>query len=298
MHARVSGLADYLVENEAEAISKARSIMEHLRLPTAPNLKQLLAKKAPLLDLNDIFKIVSTDMKRPFDTREIIARLVDESTFLPFKSDFGPTLICGMARLADMEIGVLANNVILFPDAAIKGAQFIQRCESERRPLLFLQNVPGFMVGKQVEQAGIIRHGASMIRAVSTATVPMVTLLMGASFGAGNYAMCGRAYAPRFLFAWPNSKLAVMGGEQLSGVLEIIKREGAAKRGKPLDEEKLQQAKRETVEQIERESDAWYATARGWDDGIINPLDTRSILAHAFYISQKRSSNENDNDND
>jgi acetyl-CoA carboxylase carboxyltransferase component len=277
MHSRISGVSDYLARDEVEAIRLGRDIVALLEwrkqaaVPTAP-------VSAPLYDADDLLGIVSADVKVPFDAREVIARLVDGSAFHEFKPEFGSTLVTGWARIHGFPVGILANQGVLFSESAQKGAQFIQLCNQKNVPLLFLQNITGFMVGTQYEQGGIIKHGAKLINAVSNSTVPAITIMMGASFGAGNYGMCGRAYGPRFLFSWPNHRIAVMGGEQLAGVLEIVKRDAAAKSGQAVDEMELQMMKMMLTQQIEKESNAYYATARLWDDGIIDPRDTRDVV--------------------
>ena len=218
----------------------------------------------------------------PFDQREVIARIVDGSRFSEFKPLYGQTLVCGWAHLHGYPIGILANNGVLMSDSAQKGAQFIELCNQSHVPLVFLQNITGFMVGRKYEQEGIIKHGAKLINAVSNSTVPAITIMTGASYGAGNYAMCGRAYAPRFLFTWPNHRIAVMGAKQLAGVLDIIQRDAAAKRSEPVDEQKLGVMKAMTEAMIDKESDPYFATARLWDDGIIDPRDTRTVIAIAL----------------
>ncbi len=282
MHARLSGVCDFLASHEEEALQKAREILRHLTFPqpllTPANYPE------PQYDSEEILGIASTDIRRPFEAREIIARLVDDSDFLEFKPDFGPTLVTGHTQIHGHPVGIIANNGVLNNEASNKGAHFIQLCNQSKKPILFLQNITGFMVGTKVEQAGIIKDGAKMINAVSNSEVPMITILMGASYGAGNYAMCGRAFEPRFLFAWPNSKLAVMGPHQLAGVLEIIKREAAQKAGVKIDEEDIQKAKETTIQQIESESNAYFATSRVWDDGIIDPRDTRKIVGHCLKV--------------
>jgi len=232
--------------------------------------------------------IASQNLKYLFDPKEVIARIVDGSELLEFKPQYGLTLVCGFAKIGGYPVGILANKGILFSESSNKGAQFIQLCNQDRRPILFFQNIPGFMVGKKFEQEGIIRNGAKLINAVSNSEVPAITILMGASFGAGNYAMCGRAYDPRFLFAWPNSNLAVMGAEQLAGVMDIIQREAAKKSGKEVDEEYLNETKKSLKEKIEKEASAYFATSRVWDDGIIDPRSTRLVLARCLKVINQR----------
>jgi acetyl-CoA carboxylase carboxyltransferase component len=280
MHARVSGVADYLARDERDAIRIGREIVAHLEQPALPMPAR--APEPPRYDAEDLLGLVSPDVKVPFDAREVIARIVDGSRFSEFKPLYGATLVCGWAHLNGHPIGVLANNGILMPESAQKGAQFIALCNQRDVPLVFLQNITGFMVGKRVEQDGIIKEGAKLINAVSNSTVPALTVMIGASYGAGNYAMCGRAYAPRFLFTWPNHRIAVMGGKQLAGVLDIIQREAAAKRGEPVDEQRLAVSRAMVEQMIETESDPYFATARLWDDGIIDPRDTRTVLAIAL----------------
>jgi len=281
MHARTSGVADYLARDERDAIRIGREIVAHLdwKKAAAPSEREI---EPPRYDADELLGIASPDVKVPYDAREVIARICDGSRFSEFKPLYGATLVCGWAHLCGFPVGILANNGILFSDSAQKGAQFIELCNQTDVPLLFLHNITGFMVGKKVEQEGIIKHGAKLINAVSNSTVPAITIMTGASYGAGNYAMCGRAYAPRFLFTWPNHRIAVMGGKQLAGVLDIIQREAAAKRGEPVDEQKLGAMKAMTEQMIDKESDPYFATARLWDDGIIDPRDTRTVVAIAL----------------
>ncbi|HRE90027.1 MAG TPA: carboxyl transferase domain-containing protein [Myxococcota bacterium] len=289
MHSRISGVSDYLARDEYEAIQMARDIVLHLKWqkPTRPDQPS----RPPHYDPDELLGVASFDPKVPFDQREVIARIVDESRFSEFKREFGGTLVCGWAHLHGYLVGILANNGILFSESAEKGAQFIQLCNQRGVPLLFLQNITGFMVGRQYEEGGIIKHGAKLINAVSNSTVPLFTVMTGASYGAGNYGMAGRAYEPRFLFGWPNHKIAVMGGEQLAGVLEIIKREAAEKSGEVLDaaaEKGLATTRQMIKAQIDKESDAFFATARGWDDGLIDPRQTRDALGIALSSAANR----------
>ena len=276
MHSRVSGVSDYLARDEPDALRIAREIVALLRWRKAGPAPGPAC--APVHDAEDLLGIVSPDVRVPFDAREVIARIVDGSRFHEFKSLFGPTLVTGWATVHGYPVGVLANQGALFAESAQKGAQFIQLCNQKSVPLLFIQNITGFIVGTEYEQGGIIKHGAKLINAVSNSTVPAITIMAGASYGAGNYAMCGRAYSPRFLFSWPNHRIAVMGGEQLAGVLEIVKRGAAARSGTEVDEMELQMMKTMLQQQIDKESDAFYATARLWDDGIIDPRDTRDVV--------------------
>jgi acyl-CoA carboxylase subunit beta len=278
MHSRVSGVSDYLARDEHDAIRIGREIVAHLDWRKAGNpLPREI--RPPRYSADELLGIASPDIKVPFESREVIARIVDDSRFSEFKALYGATLVCGWAHIHGMPVGILANNGILFSESAQKGAQFIQLCNQANVPLLFLQNITGFMVGKKYEQEGIIKHGAKLINAVSNSTVPAITIMTGASYGAGNYAMSGRAYAPRFLFTWPNHRIAVMGGKQLAGVLDIIQRDAAAKRGDAVDEQKLGMMKAMTEQMIDKESDPYFATARLWDDGIIDPRDTRTVIA-------------------
>jgi acetyl-CoA carboxylase carboxyltransferase component len=278
MHSRVSGVSDYMARDERDAIRLGREIVAHLNWKKgAQPLPRTV--EPPRYSSEDLLGIVSPDVKVPFDQREVIARVVDGSRFSEFKPLYGGTLICGWAHIHGFPVGILANNGVLLSESAQKGAQFIQLCNQSDIPLVFLQNITGFMVGKKVEQEGIIKHGAKLINAVSNSTVPAITIMTGASYGAGNYAMMGRAYAPRFLFTWPNHRIAVMGGKQLAGVLDIIQRDAAAKRGEAVDEQKLGMMKAMTEGMIDKESDPYFATARLWDDGIIDPRDTRTVIA-------------------
>jgi acetyl-CoA carboxylase carboxyltransferase component len=277
MHSRVSGVSDYLARDEHDALRLGREIIGMLNARKAGPGPRFDAE-APLYDAEDLLGLVSPDVRVPFDAREVIARLVDGSRFHEFKPEYGTTLVTGWASVHGFPVGLLANQGVLFSESAEKGAQFIQLCNQKDVPILFLQNITGFMVGSRYEQGGIIKHGAKLINAVSNSTVPAITLMMGASFGAGNYGMCGRAYAPRFLFSWPNHRIAVMGGEQLAGVLEIVKRDAAAKTGQPVNEDELAMMKMMLTQQIDAESNAYYATARLWDDGIIDPRDTRDVV--------------------
>ncbi len=278
MHSKISGVSDYLARDELDAIRIGREIVAHLewRKGAQPLPRPI---EEPRYPAEELLGIISPDVKVPFDQREVIARIVDGSRFSEFKPLYGTTLICGWAHIHGFPVGILANNGVLMPDSANKGAQFIQLCNQADVPLVFLQNITGFMVGREVEQDGIIKHGAKLINAVSNSTVPAITIMTGASYGAGNYAMMGRAYAPRFLFTWPNHRIAVMGGKQLAGVLDIIQREAAAKRGEAVDEQKLTVMKAMTEGMIDKESEPYFATARLWDDGIIDPRDTRTVIA-------------------
>jgi acetyl-CoA carboxylase carboxyltransferase component len=280
MHSRISGLSDFLAEDELDALRIAREIVGHLsrtglQTRTAP---------PPFYDPDELLGIASPDVRVPFEIRDVIARIVDASDFMEFKPEYGQTLVTGFAHIHGFPIGILGSNGVLMSESSAKGAQFIALCNQQNTPLLFLQNITGFMVGRAYEEDGIIRNGAKLINAVSNSTVPAITIMVGGSYGAGNYAMCGRAYEPRFLFTWPNHRIAVMGPQQLSGVMDIIKRDAAAKSGQPVDEAKLASSKKALEDQIQRESDCYFATARLWDDGIIDPRDTRSVIAIALSV--------------
>ena len=286
MHSRVSGLSDYLAEDELDGIRMARDIVSHFHSESYS--PALAAIEEPLYPADELLGVASADIRVPFDVHEVIARIVDGSRFDEFKENYGTTLVTGFARIHGFTVGILGNNGVLISESANKGAQFIQLCNQQNIPLLFLQNITGFMVGRVYEEQGIIRNGAKLINAVSNSTVPAITIMIGGSYGAGNYAMCGRAYEPRFLFTWPNHRIAVMGPQQLSGVMDIIKREAAARKGLPVDEEQLAAMKKGLESQIEMESDPYFATARLWDDGIIDPRDTRNVLAITLSVVYNR----------
>ncbi len=282
MHARTSGLSDYLAVDEMDAIRIGREILAHIGWEKSGPGPRRKYPKAPRFDPVELRGVPSADARQPFAAREVIARIVDDSEFHDFKPMFGSTLVTGFAEVLGFPIGILANDGILWPESAEKGAQFIQLCNQRDIPLLYLHNTTGFMVGKAVEHQGVTRAGAKMINAVSNSTVPAITIMTGASYGAGNYAMCGRAYAPRFLFTWPNHRIAVMGGEQLAGVLDIIRRQSAARRGQEVNEMELTAMKQLISGKVDLESTAWYATARIWDDGVIDPADTRDVVGMAL----------------
>jgi acetyl-CoA carboxylase carboxyltransferase component len=281
MHSRISGVSDYLAEDEFDAIRLGREIVAHLNWRKLGQAK-MQTPEDPKYDPDELLGIGSVDIRKPFEVREVIARIVDGSRFEEFKPLYGPTLVTGWAYLHGYPIGILGNNGILFSESSEKAAQFIQLCNKIDVPLLFLQNITGYMVGTQYEQGGIIKDGAKMINTVSNSTVPMFTVMIGSSYGAGNYGMCGRAYDPRFLFTWPNHKIAVMGPEQLAGVLSIVRRTAAERSGQPYDEQQDQMVRQMVTDQIEQESNAFFATARIWDDGVIDPRDTRTVLGIAI----------------
>jgi 3-methylcrotonyl-CoA carboxylase beta subunit len=275
MHTRQSGVADYLAENDRHALELVRRIVPTLNRP-APGAAGPAAE--PLYPATDLYGIVSADLRFQYDVREVIARLVDGSEFDEFKPRYGMTLVCGFARILGWPVGIVANNGILFSESSLKGAHFIQLCNRRGVPLLFLQNVVGFMVGKEFEQRGIAKDGAKLVNAVSCARVPKLTVIIGGSFGAGNYGMCGRAYGPRLLWTWPNARIAVMGGEQASLVLSSVRRQSFESQGKAWTAQEEERYKDEIRERYDRQSHAYYASARLWDDGVIDPLDTRRVL--------------------
>ena len=280
LHTGQSGVADHLAENDEHALQLARNAVANLN---RHKLQSTAAEvKEPAYPASELYGLIPTDTRQPYDVREVIARLVDGSEFDEFKARFGTTLVCGFAKLYGMPIGIVANNGILFSESAQKGTHFIELCAQRKIPLLFLQNISGFMVGPKYEAEGIARHGAKMVMAVACAKVPKLTLVIGGSFGAGNYGMCGRAYDPNFLFMWPNARISVMGGEQAAGVLAQVKREQLAKKGEPwsdADENAFKQPIRELYEQ---QGHPYYSSARLWDDGIIDPADSRRVLGLAL----------------
>lgn len=284
VHTRLSGVADHLAQNDAHALQIVRQSVSRLnRKKNNPLLT--VEPRAPLYDVEELNGIIPTDTRKPFDVREVIARIVDGSEFDEFKARFGPTLVCGFAHIEGMPVGIIANNGILFSESAQKGTHFIELCCQRKIPLVFLQNITGFMVGRKYENEGIARHGAKMVTAVSTAKVPKFTVLIGGSFGAGNYGMCGRAFSPRFLFMWPNARISVMGGEQAASVLATVRRDGIEAKGETWSAEEEENFKAPIRDKYEHEGHPYYATARMWDDGIIKPADTRRVLALALSAS-------------
>jgi acetyl-CoA carboxylase carboxyltransferase component len=278
VHTERSGVADHRAVDDEHALVIVRSILASL-----PNRKQapwpVLEPEPPLHDPADLYGLVPSDPRRSMEVREVIARIVDGSRFHEFKADYGPTLVCGFARVMGYPVGVIANDGILFSESAQKGAHFIELCAARRYPLVFLQNITGFMVGQRYEAEGIAKHGAKMVMAVANASVPKFTVVIGGSFGAGNYAMCGRAYDPRFLWMWPNAKISVMGGQQAASVLLTVRLDNVRSRGGDMTRDEQEAFMRPTVEKYEVEGSAYYSSARLWDDGIIDPLDTRAVLA-------------------
>lgn len=285
VHGRISGVVDYVAADEAEALAIARDILATPRPAPPPLPWERAAVVEPVEDPEDILGLVSPDPRHLYDPRPVIRRILDGSHFREFKADYGQTLICGFGRLYGVPVGLVTNQGVLFPESARKGAHFVMLCAQERVPLLFLQNITGFIVGRRYEHEGIARDGAKMVAAVAVAQVPKLTLMTGASYGAGNYAMAGRAYDSRFLFAWPNAKIGVMGGEQAAGVLTTIKERAARRRGATLAGDDLAALRRETEEQYAEETSAYYATARLWDDGIVDPRQTREVLGLALQTS-------------
>jgi 3-methylcrotonyl-CoA carboxylase beta subunit len=284
VHTRLSGVADHLAQNDAHALALARQAVGSLNRKKSIQL-QLREPEAPLFDAKEIYGVIPADSRKPYDVREIIARLVDGSEFAEFKARFGATLVCGFAHIEGMPVGIIANNGILFSESALKGAHFIELCCQRKVPLVFLQNITGFMVGRKYESEGIARNGAKMVTAVATAKVPKFTIVIGGSFGAGNYGMCGRAFGPRFLWMWPNARICVMGGEQAAGVLATVKRDGIEARGGAWSAEEEATFKQPILDQFGAQSHPYYASARLWDDGVIDPADTRRVLALGLSAS-------------
>ena len=274
MHSAITGVGDYLAEDDADGIRFAREIVAKLRW----DRPQTRAASQPRYNAEDLLGIVPVDYRKPYDAREVIVRVVDDSNFLEFKADYGAATLCGHASVEGFETGILANNGPIDSAGATKAAQFIQLCCQSGTPLLFLQNTTGFMVGIDAERSGIVKHGSKMIQAVTNATVPKITIQVGGCFGAGAYAMCGRSFGPRFIFSWPNVRLSVMGGEQAAKVLTIIGEEGARARGKEADQDALARISTQVIDSYARESTALFATARLWDDGLIDPRDTRRVI--------------------
>jgi len=281
VHTRTSGVADLLADDDRHALALAREVVGHLNV-AAPRTAPPEAPRAPRYAAEELHGIVPTDTRYPYDVHDVIARIVDDSDFHEFKPLYGKTLVTGFARIEGYPVGIIANNGILFSESALKGAHFIQLCEQRGIPLVFLQNITGFMVGAKYEQGGIARDGAKMVNAVACATVPKFTVIIGGSFGAGNYAMCGRAYGARFLWTWPNARISVMGGEQAAAVLATVRRDALEARGKKWPQKDEDAFRDEIREQYEAQGNPYYATARLWDDGVIDPADTRRVLALAL----------------
>ncbi len=278
VHTRLSGVVDHLAQNDLHALSLARTIVSNLNRKKA---NQLVLKEVvePAYAAQELYGVIPVDTRKPFDVREVIARVVDGSEFDEFKARYGTTLVCGFAHIHGMPVGIIANNGILFSESALKGTHFIELCCQRKIPLVFLQNITGFMVGRKYENEGIARNGAKMVTAVATAAVPKFTVSIGGSFGAGNYGMCGRAFSPRFLWMWPNARISVMGGEQAASVLATVKRDGIEAKGGSWSAEEEVQFKQPIKEQYEHQGHPYFASARLWDDGVIDPADTRMVLA-------------------
>jgi 3-methylcrotonyl-CoA carboxylase beta subunit/propionyl-CoA carboxylase len=284
VHTRLSGVADYLAEDDAHALQIARTIVSTLNTrKTLP--ADVIEAEEPAYDPHELYGVVSSDLRKPYDVREVIARLVDGSRFDEFKERYAPTIVTGFARLHGFLIGIIANNGVLFSESALKATHFIEMCNLRGIPLVFLQNITGFMVGKQYERGGIAKDGAKMVHAVANSVVPKFTIIIGGSFGAGNYGMCGRAYEPRFLWMWPNARISVMGGEQAAGVLATVKREQLARENTTLTAEEDRQIRQPILDKYELEGSPYYSTARLWDDGILDPAETRRTLALALSAS-------------
>ncbi|CAA0094569.1 Methylmalonyl-CoA carboxyltransferase 12S subunit [Halioglobus japonicus] len=284
VHCRTSGVADHLAQNDHHALQLARDAIARLNRvkPISLDVKETVE---PLYDSREIYGIIPKDARQPYDVREIIARTVDGSELHEFKALYGTSLVCGFARIFGYPVGIVANNGILFGESAQKGAHFVELCAQRKVPLVFLQNITGFMVGKQYENDGIAKHGAKMVTAVASAQVPKFTVLVGGSFGAGNYGMCGRAYDPRFMFMWPNARISVMGGEQAAGVLAQIQRDQKSKRGEDWSEQDEAAFKQPIIDTYEEQGHPYYASARLWDDGVIDPADTRMVLGLSISAS-------------
>lgn len=284
VHSEISGVTDHLAEDDEHALEICRSIVSHLNKRKLDLLKTLEPRE-PLYDARDLYGIIPADPRQVFDVREVIARVVDGSEFHEFKPLYGNTLVTGFAHIFGYPVGIIANNGVLFSESALKGAHFIELCVQRKIPLVFLQNITGFMVGKKYENEGIAKHGAKLVMAVSNANVPKFTVVIGGSYGAGNYGMCGRAYQPRQMWMWPNAKISVMGGEQAANVLLTVKMEQFEAKGKTMSAQEQEEFKRPTLEKYALESSAYYSSARIWDDGIIDPADTRKVLALGIAAS-------------
>jgi 3-methylcrotonyl-CoA carboxylase beta subunit len=278
VHTRLSGVADYLADNDDHALALARQAVGNLNIIKSLQV-ELQVSDEPLYDPSELLGVVPADLKTPYDIREVIARTVDGSRFDEFKPRYGISLVCGFAHIKGMPVGIIGNNGVIFSESAVKGAHFIELCSQRKIPLVFLQNITGFMVGRTYENGGIAKDGAKLVTAVATTSVPKITMLIGGSFGAGNYGMCGRAFDPRFLWTWPNSRISVMGGEQAAGVLGTVRRDAIERKGGIWSAEEEAAFKQPTIDQFEEQAHPLYASARLWDDGIIDPRKTRDILA-------------------
>lgn len=284
VHCRISGVADHYALNDEHAIEITRNIVENFGTQHKYPLERS-EPEDPAYDPNELYGIIPKDLKKSFDTREVIARLVDRSEFHEFKELYGPTLVCGFARIMGYPVGILANNGVLFSESSQKGAHFVSMCAVRKIPILFLQNITGFIVGRRYEHQGIAKDGAKLVHAVANARVPKFTVIIGGSYGAGNYGMCGRAYDPRLLWMWPTARICVMGGEQAANVLTDIKVKSLVKEGKKLTKKEIEEIRKPILAKYDNESSAYYSTARLWDDGIVDPLDTREIIGLAISMS-------------
>jgi len=284
-HTRISGVADHMADNDLQALARVRSIIANLNWRKPDAGVALQASEAPLLDAHELYGVIPADTRKPYDVREVIARIVDGSRFDEFKPRYGNTLVTGFAHVHGHPVGIIANNGILFSESALKGAHFIELCCQRNIPLLFLQNITGFMVGRKYEHGGIAKDGAKLVMAVANARVPKYTVVIGGSFGAGNYGMCGRAYSPHFLWMWPNARIGVMGGEQAASVLATVKRDGIEAKGGVWSAGEEDAFKQPIRDQFEQQGHPYYASARLWDDGVIDPADTRRILGLALAAS-------------
>lgn len=296
LHTRTSGVADHLADNDSHALTLAREAVSHLNSQHTPVLSNRNEMTNPITpsqtnylppkyDPKQLYGLIPKDLKQSFDVKEVIARIIDNSDFHEYKALYGKTLICGFARIYGIEVGILGNNGVLFSESALKGANFIEICCQRQIPLVFLQNITGFMVGSQYEAEGIAKHGAKMVNAVSCAEVPKLTIIIGGSFGAGNYGMCGRSYDPNFLWLWPNARISVMGGDQAAAVMTQIQGDALAKRGTPWNEADQQSYNKQLKEKYDQESHAYYGSARLWDDGVIDPAQTRDILGLGLSVA-------------
>ena len=284
VHTRISGVADHFAEDDEHALALVRNIVENLRLEKRDPYTRIEPEE-PLYDPKELYGVIPKDLRKPYDVREVIMRIVDGSRFHEFKERYATTIVTGFTRIFGYKVGILANNGVLFSESALKATHFIELCNQRRIPLIFLQNITGFMVGKQYERGGIAKDGAKMVHAVANSTVPKFTVIIGGSFGAGNYGMCGRAYSPRFLWMWPNARISVMGGEQAAGVLTTVKRDQLARAGKELSAEEERSIAEPVLAKYEEEGSPYYSTARLWDDGVIDPADTRIYLGLGLSIA-------------
>jgi acetyl-CoA carboxylase carboxyltransferase component len=284
VHTRISGVADHLAENDTHAIQICRNIFESMD-EHEKQILDVVSPEDPLYDPEELYGIAPVDFKKAVDSREVIARIVDGSRFHEFKENYAPTIITGFARIMGYPVGILANNGVLMPESAVKATHFIELCTSRKIPLVFLQNITGFIVGKDFEHRGIAKDGAKMVHAVANANVPKFTILFGGSFGAGNYGMAGRAYDPRLLFMWPNAKISVMGGQQAANVLITVKKDQYAAKGEEMPEEEIEKMRSSIEKKYDKEGSAYYSTSRLWDDGILDPVDTRKVIGIGISMS-------------